>query len=121
MGQILKNNLEWAERLDVTIDMEEPTENGENVMLKDDFAREDHFQKVAQEGARIGVIRAKRLNLPLLRPKDYFAEMAKSDEHMGKVKSNLLTQKDKIDKRDKARQMRNQKRFAKDVQKKAKL
>ena len=40
-------------------------------MLKDDFAREDHFQKVAQEGARIGVIRAKRLNLPLLRPKGF--------------------------------------------------
>jgi len=53
--------------------------------------------------------------------KDYFAEMAKSDEHMGKVKANLLTQKDKIDQRDKARQLRQQKKFAKDVQKKAKL
>ena len=47
--------------------------------------------------------------------------MAKSDEHMGKVKANLLTQKDKIDQRDKARQLRQQKKFAKDVQKKAKL
>ena len=47
--------------------------------------------------------------------------MAKSDEHMGRVKSNLLTQKDKIEKRDQARQLRNQKKFAKDVQKKAKL
>ena len=47
---------------------------------------------------------------------DYFAEMVKSDEHMGKVKANLLTQKSNIEKRDKARQMRNQKKFAKDVQ-----
>ena len=42
--------------------------------------------------------------------------MVKSDEHMGKVKANLLTQKSNIEKRDKARQMRNQKKFAKDVQ-----
>ena len=44
-------------------------EEGTNLMLKDDFAREDHFQKVALEGARIGVIKAKRSQLPLLRPK----------------------------------------------------
>ena len=37
-------------------------------MNKDDFAREAFFQKVAQEGARIGVIKAKRAGLPLLRP-----------------------------------------------------
>lgn len=118
---VLKNSLEWSERLDLTVEMNELAEDGTNPLLKDDFAREAHFEKVAQEGARRGVIMAKRLNLPLLRPKDYFAQMAKSDEHMGRVKSNLLTQKDKIDKRDQARQLRNQKKFAKDVQKKAKL
>ena len=40
---------------------------------------------------------------------------------MGKVKANLLTQKDKIEQRDKARSLRNQKKFAKDVQKQAKV
>ena len=44
-------------------------DEGQTLMLKDDFAREDHFQKVALEGARIGVIKAKRSQLPLLRPK----------------------------------------------------
>merc|ERR1711934_1137231 len=53
--------------------------------------------------------------------KDDFAEMAKSDEQMGKVKANLLSQKSKIEKRDKIRQMRQQKKFAKDVQKQAKV
>ena len=38
-------------------------------MNADDFVREDHFMNTAQEGARIGVIRAKRAGLPLLRPK----------------------------------------------------
>lgn len=52
---------------------------------------------------------------------DYFAEMAKTDEQMGKVKANLLSQKSKIEKRDKIRQMRQQKKFAKDVQKQAKV
>lgn len=47
--------------------------------------------------------------------------MAKSDEQMGKVKANLLSQKSKIEKRDKVRQMRQQKKFAKDVQKQAKV
>lgn len=47
--------------------------------------------------------------------------MAKSDEQMGKVKANLLSQKSKIEKRDKIRQMRQQKKFAKDVQKQAKV
>jgi len=117
----IKNKLDWTERLDLTIEI--PVENDEegNPLIKDDFAREDHFQKVATEGARVGVIRSKRAGLPLLRPKDYFAEMAKSDEQMGKVKANLLSQKSKIEKRDKIRQMRQQKKFAKDVQKQAKV
>merc|ERR1712210_380879 len=110
----IKNKLDWTERLDLTIEI--PVENDEegNPLIKDDFAREDHFQKVATEGARVGVIRSKRAGLPLLRPKDYFAEMAKSDEQMGKVKANLLSQKSKIEKRDKIRQMRQQKKVAKE-------
>ena len=42
--------------------------------------------------------------------------MAKSDEHMGKVKANILTLKSNIEKRDKARQMRQQRKTAKEVQ-----
>ena len=99
-------------------------------MSVDDFEREKHFVRIAQEGARRGVIKSKRAKLPLLRPAgkiqvsyiyyriclDFYAQMAKSDEHMGKVKANLLTQKSNIEKREKARQMRHQKKFAKDVQ-----
>jgi len=120
--QTLKNNLEWSERLDLSITIApELDENEEPLANSDDFKREEHFQKIAQEGARRGVIKAKRAGLPLLRPNDYFAEMVKSDEHMGKVKANLLTQKSNLEKRDKARQMRQQKKFAKDVQRNAKL
>jgi len=118
----LKNGLDWTERLDLSIMIApELDENNMPLMEQDDFKREEHFQALATEAARRGVIKAKRAGLPLLRPSDYFAEMVKSDEHMGKVKANLLTQKSNIEKRDKARQMRQQKKFAKDVQKTAKL
>ena len=43
-------------------------ENEEPLANSDDFKREEHFQKIAQEGARRGVIKAKRAGLPLLRP-----------------------------------------------------
>ena len=64
----------------------------------------------------VPTVRIKVENLPLIISLDFFAEMVKSDEHMGKVKANLLTQKSNIEKREKARQMRHQKKFAKDVQ-----
>ena len=38
----------------------------------DDFEREKYFTSIAVEGARIGVIKAKRAKLPLLRPDGMF-------------------------------------------------
>jgi len=120
--QVLRNAFDWTERLDLTVETQyELDDEGNALAMKDDFEREAHFQRIATEGARRGVIKAKRAGLPLLRPEDYFAEMVKTDEHMGKIKANLLTQKSVIEKRDKARQMRQQKKFAKDVQRNAKL
>ena len=85
---ILKNNLEWTERLDLTINIKvifkkifncqtnifkpEEGENGDALANIDDFEREKHFQNIAQEGARRGVIKAKRAGLPLLRPDGIF-------------------------------------------------
>lgn len=34
--------------------------------------------------------------VPISRPDDFFAEMIKTDEHMGKVKSRILQQQHKI-------------------------
>ena len=43
-------------------------ENNIPLMEQDDFKREEHFQALATEAARRGVIKAKRAGLPLLRP-----------------------------------------------------
>ena len=47
-------------------------ENNIPLMEQDDFKREEHFQALATEAARRGVIKAKRAGLPLLRPNGKF-------------------------------------------------
>lgn len=50
------------------------------------------------------------------RPEDYFAEMAKTDEHMQKVRKNLLAKQAAQARTEKVRQLRDQKKIAKRVQ-----
>lgn len=51
----------------------------------DDFKREMLFHRQAQSAVLDGVTRLKSLGILTKRPDDYFAEMAKSDQHMHKV------------------------------------
>lgn len=50
------------------------------------------------------------------RPDDYFAEMAKSDEHMQKVRKSLMAKQAAQARVEKVRQLRDQKKIAKRVQ-----
>lgn len=52
----------------------------------DDFKREMLFHRQAQAALLEGVARLTALGIATQRPEDYFAEMAKSDTHMHKVK-----------------------------------
>lgn len=56
------------------------------------------------------------LNCYIFRPEDYFAEMAKTDEHMQKVRKNLMSKKAAQARTEKVRQLREQKKIAKRVQ-----
>lgn len=57
----------------------------------DDFKREMLFHRQAQSAVLDGVPKLKSLGILTKRPDDYFAEMAKSDQHMHKVfQFNLL-------------------------------
>lgn len=51
----------------------------------DEFKRESMFHRQAQAAVLEGIKRLKSLGIPIRRPDDYFAEMAKSDDHMQKV------------------------------------
>ena len=96
--------LDWVERLDLTTDLESIVENlmadkekiepqykvetpGDRVV--DDLLREKLFYRQAQSAIIEGLARLKTLGIPTRRPDDYFAQMAKSDEHMLKVLLNL--------------------------------
>lgn len=86
-----------------------------------DFRRENMFHRQAQGAVMDGISRLKKLGLLTCRPDDYFAEMAKSDEHMQKVRENLMKKQMVAQRSEKVRQMRQQKKVAKQMQVEATL
>ncbi|XP_078041562.1 putative rRNA-processing protein EBP2 homolog [Augochlora pura] len=86
-----------------------------------DFRRETMFHRQAQGAVMDGVIRLKKLGLPITRPDDYFAEMAKTDAHMHKVRENLMRKQTITQRSEKVRQMRQQRKVAKQMQVEATL
>lgn len=81
-----------------------------------EFKRENLIHRQAQAAVVDGIKRLKDLNIPTKRPDDYFAEMAKSDEHMQKVRKNLMAKQAAQARTEKVRQLRDQKKIAKRVQ-----
>lgn len=73
-------DLDWIERMDVTVEKESATNDEEKAkheaeMVNDDFKRESSFMKQAKKAAEIGLARLVKLGVPTARPEDYFAEM----------------------------------------------
>merc|ERR1712098_849531 len=50
------------------------------------------------------------------RPEDYFAEMAKSDEHMNKIRAKLLSKEQGQERAEKIKKLRELKKYGKKVQ-----
>ncbi|XP_071953659.1 probable rRNA-processing protein EBP2 homolog [Antedon mediterranea] len=108
----LSNELEWYERLDVTIQNNQEDETN----YDDDFQRELKFYQQAQEAVLKSLPKLERLGIPTKRPPDYYAEMVKSDVHMQKVKQKIITKKASIEKSEKAKKLRELKKYGKKVQ-----
>jgi rRNA-processing protein EBP2 len=118
--------LDWIERLDVTVNKEtlmgSLTDAAGNKLdltkefVDDDFKRESFFLKQAEQSAREALEKLKKLNVPSKRPEDYFAEMAKSDDHMKRVRESLLSKHADMEKREKARKLRELKKMGKQIQ-----
>lgn len=81
-----------------------------------DFKREMTFYRQAQAAVLSGIPRLHQLGVPTKRPDDYFAQMAKSDDHMTKVREKLLSKKTALERSEKARKLRELKKFGKKVQ-----
>lgn len=84
--------------------------------INDDLNRELGFYKQCLDAANQGRELLQKEGAPFSRPGDYFAEMVKSDEHMGKVKQKMVDDAAGKKAAQEARRQRDLKRFGKQVQ-----
>ncbi|ODM94639.1 putative rRNA-processing protein EBP2 [Orchesella cincta] len=84
--------------------------------VHNDFIREMNFYRQAQEAILKCLPRLAELGVPTKRPDDYFAEMAKSDNHMQKVAKVLNKKQIASERAEKVRKVREQKKYAKQTQ-----
>ena len=84
--------------------------------VHDDLMRELAFYKQSLEAAHEARNRLNIEGVPFSRPTDYFAEMVKSDEHMGKIKSKLMNDAAVKRAAADARKQRDLKKFGKQIQ-----
>ncbi|XP_019953811.1 probable rRNA-processing protein EBP2 [Paralichthys olivaceus] len=121
-----RKELPWAERLDLTNPPAEdiiskaegkvPNAANGDINADDDFQREMFFYRQAQATVLEALPLLKKHNIFTKRPEDYFAEMAKSDQHMQKIRKKLISKQMIIEKSEKAKKLREQRKFGKKVQ-----
>ncbi|SCU99607.1 LAME_0G04214g1_1 [Lachancea meyersii CBS 8951] len=84
--------------------------------IYDDTERELAFYKQSLNAVLQAKQKLQALKVPFKRPLDYFAEMVKSDEHMDKLKTKLVSEASDRKAREDARKQRQLKKFGKQVQ-----
>lgn len=130
-------NLDWLERLDLInaplpLSQKESTVYGDLELKKNkkgkivedpnedkvhnDFKREMTFYRQAQASVLEAVPKLHKLKVKTKRPEDYFAQMAKSDEHMKRVRSKLLEKEKVIERSEKAKKLRELRKYGKQIQ-----
>lgn len=89
--------------------------------ILNDFKRETMFHRQAQGAVMEGIAKLKKLGIATRRPDDYFAEMAKTDQHMQKVRENLMKKQVEAQRSERVRQLRQQRKVGKQMQIESKL
>lgn len=84
--------------------------------VEDDLTRELAFYKQSLEAVKEGRIKLNKEGMPFTRPTDYFAEMVKSEEQMGKVRAKMVDAAARKKASADARRQRDLKKFGKAVQ-----
>jgi rRNA-processing protein EBP2 len=109
--QLPYSKLAFSEHQSVTTD--EPVDIGD---VEDDLNRELAFYKQCLSSVKDARKKLKKEGVSFSRPADYFAEMVKSDEHMGKIKQKLIDAAAGKKAAAEARKQRDLKKFGKQVQ-----
>merc|ERR1719288_690272 len=84
--------------------------------IHNDFKRELTFYRQAQATVLEILPRLKSMGVPTKRPEDYFAQMAKTDDHMNKIRAKLVSKQATEERLEKVRKLREFKKFGKKVQ-----
>ncbi|XP_062848975.1 probable rRNA-processing protein EBP2 [Trichomycterus rosablanca] len=122
-----RKKLPWVERLDLTnhpaADIVakaegklEPNQGPDEINAEDDFQREMYFYRQAQATVLEALPKLQKLQILSKRPDDYFAEMAKSDQQMQKIRKKLIQKQMVMEKSEKAKKLREQRKYGKKVQ-----
>uniref|UniRef100_A0A7S0RRS0 rRNA-processing protein EBP2 n=1 Tax=Chlamydomonas leiostraca TaxID=1034604 RepID=A0A7S0RRS0_9CHLO len=101
----------WEETQAITHDDPKQVED-----VDDDISRELSFYNQALSAAQEAIRRFDSAGQPWLRPPDYYAEMVKTDQHMAKVKEQLMHEQASIEQAEERRKARESKQRAKQVQ-----
>ncbi len=109
--QLPYSKLAFSEHQSVTTD--EPVDISD---VEDDLNRELAFYKQCFSAVKDARNKLKKEGVAFSRPPDYFAEMVKSDEHMGKIKQKLIDSAAGKKAAAEARKQRDLKKFGKQVQ-----
>lgn len=122
----LRKDLPWVERLDLTnlptadilgkVEGKVPALANGEVNADDDFQREMFFYRQAQATVLEALPLLNKHGIATKRPDDYFAEMAKSDQQMQKIRKKLMSKQMSLEKSEKAKKLREQRKFGKKVQ-----
>ncbi|KAH0551596.1 hypothetical protein GP486_007186 [Trichoglossum hirsutum] len=84
--------------------------------VNDDLNRELAFYKQSLNAVKVARALLKKEGVPFTRPADYFAEMVKSDEHMGIIKKKMIDEAASKKAAAEARKQRDLRKFGKQVQ-----
>lgn len=92
------------------------TKNFDIKNVDDEFTREYQFSEQAKQGAIQAIGKFKELGIPTEIPKTYKGEMVKDDKQMARIRENLKTKKDAIEKTEKMKKLRELKKIGKKIQ-----
>jgi rRNA-processing protein EBP2 len=74
------------------------------------------FYRQGQATVVSSLERLKSMGIPTKRPEDYYAQMAKTDDHMQRIRSKLAQKQEEEERIAKVRKLRELKKFGKQVQ-----
>lgn len=95
---------------------EEHAQKVRSNLANDDFKREALFALEAKASILKGLELLNANDIPTKRPEDYYAEMAKSDRQMEKVKNKIIKKGEEQERREKLRALRDQRKKGKEIQ-----